>query len=58
MYLIDTNILLFSLDCTEKLSSKVKHILQTEETIFISMASFCQVDNVPGNFRKFNLIDC
>lgn len=54
MYLIDTNILLFSLDCTEKLSSKVKHILQTEETVFISMASFWEIE-IKRNLGKLKI---
>lgn len=35
MYLIDTNVLLFSLDHIEKLSAKAKDILQTEENFTI-----------------------
>ena len=51
VYLIDTNILLFSFAQTEKLSAKVKHILQTEDAIFISMASFWEIE-IKRNLRK------
>lgn len=44
MYLIDTNVLLFSLDHIEKLSAKAKDILQTEENLYISMASFWEIE--------------
>lgn len=54
VYLIDTNILLFSFAQTEKLSTKVKHILQTEDTIFISMASFWEIE-IKRNLGKLDI---
>ena len=54
MYLIDTNILLFSFAQTEKLSTKIKHILQTEDTIFISMASFWEIE-IKRNLGKLDI---
>lgn len=54
VYLIDTNILLFSFAQTEKLSTKVKHILQTEDAIFISMASFWEIE-IKRNLGKLDI---
>ena len=44
MYLVDTNILLFSLDQTEKLSHKIIDILENEEILYISMVSFWEIE--------------
>ena len=54
VYLIDTNILLFSFAQTEKLSEKVKHILQTEDAVFISMASFWEIE-IKRNLGKLDI---
>ncbi len=54
VYLIDTNILLFSFAQTERLSTKVKNVLQTEDTIFISMASFWEIE-IKRNLGKLDI---
>ena len=46
--------LLFSFSQTEKLSAKVKHILQTEDAVFISMASFWEIE-IKRNLGKLDI---
>ncbi len=54
MYLIDSNVLLFSFDHIEKLTSKVKQILETEENLFVSMASIWEIE-IKRNLGKLKI---
>lgn len=54
MYLIDTNALLFSLDHTERLSATAKNILQAEDNLYISMASFWEIE-IKRNIGKLKI---
>ena len=54
MYLVDTNILLFSLDQTEKLSHKIIDILENEEILYISMVSFWEIE-IKRNLGKLKI---
>ena len=54
MYLVDTNILLFSLDHTEKLSPKTIDILQTEEILYASVVSFWEIE-IKRNLGKLKI---
>lgn len=54
MYLIDSNVLLFSFDHTEKLTPKVKQILETEENLYVSMASIWEIE-IKRNLGKLKI---
>lgn len=54
MYLIDTNVLLFSFDHTEKLTPKVKQILESEESLYVSMASIWEIE-IKRNLGKLKI---
>ena len=54
MYLVDTNILLFSLDHTEKLSPEIIDILQTEEILYVSVVSFWEIE-IKRNLGKLKI---
>lgn len=54
MYLIDSNVLLFSFDHIEKLTPKVKQILETEENLYVSMASIWEIE-IKRNLGKLKI---
>ncbi len=54
MYLVDTNILLFSLDHTERLSPRAIDILQAEETLHVSVVSFWEIE-IKRNLGKLKI---
>ena len=43
MYLIDTHILLWFVNGDEKLPGSIKALLETEKTIFVSIATFWEI---------------
>lgn len=51
MYLLDTNVLLFSFDKTERLSKQIQEIISTEKRLFISMASLWEIE-IKRNLKK------
>ncbi len=54
MYLIDTHILLWFVNGDEKLPGSIKAILETEKTIFVSIATFWEIA-IKNSIGKLNL---